>query len=238
VVGKEFSNIRVAVSGAGAAGIAVTKFLLSFGVRDAILCDSRGVIHKGRRDLNPVKQEIARITNPRNITGSLSDAIRGADVFLGLSVAGIVSPAMVKSMARDAIVFAMANPVPEIMPDLAKEAGARVVATGRSDFPNQVNNVLGFPGIFRGALDVRASDINEPMKIAASKAIASLVEDVSEEAIIPSPLDRRVVPAVAAAVARAAIETGAARRPMDPEDVRRNAERMVQDLEKSTCVSG
>jgi len=237
VVGKEFSNIRVAVSGAGAAGIAVTKFLLSFGVRDAILCDSRGVIHQGRRDLNLAKQEIARITNPRNITGSLADAIRGADVFLGLSVAGIVSPAMVKSMARDAIVFAMANPVPEIMPDLAKEAGARVVATGRSDFPNQVNNVLGFPGIFRGALDVRASDINEPMKIAASKAIASLVEDVSDESIIPSPLDRRVVPAVAEAVARAAIETGAARRRMDPEEVRRNAERMVQDLEKSTCVS-
>ncbi len=235
VVGKDFSNIRVAVSGAGAAAIAVSKFLLSFGVRDAILCDSRGVIHQGRRDLNSVKQEMARITNPRNITGSLADAIAGADVFLGLSVAGIVSPAMVKSMARDAIVFAMANPVPEIMPDLAKEAGARVVATGRSDFPNQVNNALGFPGIFRGALDVRASDINEPMKIAASRAIASLVENVSEEAIIPSPLDRRVVPAVAAAVARAAIETGVARRRMDPEDVRRNAEKTIQDLEKSTC---
>jgi len=235
VVGKEFSNIRVAVSGAGAAAIAVSRFILSFGVRDAILCDSRGVIHQGRRDLNPVKQEIARITNPRNITGTLADAIAGADVFVGLSVAGIVSPAMVKSMARDAIVFAMANPIPEIMPDLAKEAGARVVATGRSDFPNQVNNVLGFPGIFRGALDVRASEINEPMKIAASRAIASLVENVSEEAIIPSPLDRRVVPAVAAAVACAAIETGVARRRMDPEDVRRNAERMIQDLEKSTC---
>jgi len=210
VVGKEFSNIRVAVSGAGAAGVAVSKFLLSFGVREAILCDSRGVIHQGRRDLNSAKQEIARITNPGNITGSLAQAMAGADVFLGLSVAGIVSQAMVKSMARDAIVFAMANPVPEIMPDLAKEAGARVVATGRSDFPNQVNNVLGFPGIFRGALDVRASDINEPMKIAASWAIAGLVEKVSEESIIPSPLDRRVVPAVAEAVARAAIKSGVA----------------------------
>ena len=233
VVGKEFASIRVAVSGAGAAGVAVTKFLLSFGVREAILCDSKGIIHRGRPDLNPSKQEIARITNPRGVTGSMADAIRGADVFLGLSVAGIVTPAMVNSMARDAIVFAMANPVPEIMPDLALQAGARLVATGRSDFPNQVNNVLGFPGIFRGALDVRASDINEPMKIAASKAIASLVENVSEECIIPSPLDRRVVPAVAAAVARAAIETGVARRPKDPEDVRRNAEKIVQDFERS-----
>jgi malate dehydrogenase (oxaloacetate-decarboxylating) len=237
VVGKDFSNIRVAVSGAGAAGTAVTKFLLSFGVRDAILCDSRGVIHSGRADLNIAKQEIASITNPRNITGTLADAIKGADVFLGLSVAGIVSPAMVKSMASDAIVFAMANPVPEIMPDLAKEAGARVVATGRSDFPNQVNNVLGFPGIFRGALDVRASDINEPMKIAASKAIASLVEDVSEESIIPSPLDRRVVPAVAAAVARAAVETGVARLPMDPLEVGRKAEALVSELEERMCRS-
>ena len=211
VVGKEFANVRVAVSGAGAAGIAVTKFLYSFGVRDAILCDSKGVIHQGRSDLNLAKQEISRLTNPRSVTGTLADAILGADVFLGLSVAGIVTPAMVKSMAKDAIVFAMANPVPEIMPDLALEAGARVVATGRSDFPNQVNNVLGFPGIFRGALDVRASDINEAMKVAASKAIADLVEHPSETCIIPSPLDRRVVPKVAEAVARAALETGVAR---------------------------
>ncbi|MHC1686911.1 MAG: NADP-dependent malic enzyme [Methanothrix sp.] len=233
VVGKDFATIRVAVSGAGAAGVAVTKFLQSFGVRDAILCDSKGVIYQGRPDLNSSKQEIARITNPRAVKGTLADAIRGADVFLGLSVAGIVSQDMVRSMARDAIVFAMANPVPEIMPDLAKEAGARVVATGRSDFPNQVNNVLGFPGIFRGALDVRAGDINEPMKVAASKAIAALVESVSEVCIIPSPLDRRVVPAVAAAVARAAIETGVARKPIDPEVVRRNAEKIVGEIEKS-----
>jgi malate dehydrogenase (oxaloacetate-decarboxylating) len=235
VVGKDFGEIRVAVSGAGAAGIAVTKFLLSFGAKDVILCDSRGVIQGDRSDLNPSKQEIARITNPRNLKGTLADALFGADVFLGLSVAGIVTPAMVKSMADDAIVFAMANPVPEIMPDLALQAGARVVATGRSDFPNQVNNVLGFPGIFRGALDVRASDINEAMKVAASRAIAGLVEDVSAECIIPSPLDRRVVPAVAEAVARAAIETGVARVPVDPAEVGRRAEAMLRELEKSIC---
>ncbi len=161
LVGKDFRDLKVAVSGAGAAGVAVTKFLLSFGAKDVILCDSRGVIHKSRPDLNPSKQEIAALTNPRNVTGTLADAIRGADVFLGLSVAGIVTPDMVSSMAGDAVVFAMANPEPEIMPELALEAGAVVVATGRSDYPNQVNNVLGFPGIFRGALDVRASDINE-----------------------------------------------------------------------------
>ena len=232
VVGKSFPSLRVAVSGAGAAGTAVTKFLYSFGAKDVILCDSRGVIHQGRTDLNPFKKEIAQLTNPRNVSGTLADAISGADVFLGLSVAGIVTPQMVRSMAKDAIVFAMANPVPEIMPDLAMQAGARVVATGRSDFPNQVNNVLGFPGIFRGALDVRASDINEAMKVAASHAIASLVENVSEKCIIPSPLDRRVVPAVAAAVARAAIETGVARVPMDPAEVGRRAEAWVNALQK------
>lgn len=230
VVGKSFPSLRVAVSGAGAAGTAVTKFLYSFGAKDVILCDSRGVIHQGRTDLNPSKKEIAQLTNPRNVSGTLADAISGADVFLGLSVAGIVTPQMVRSMAKDAIVFAMANPVPEIMPDLAMQAGARVVATGRSDFPNQVNNVLGFPGIFRGALDVRASDINEAMKVAASHAIAGLVENVSEKCIIPSPLDRRVVPAVAAAVARAAIETGVARVPMDPAEVGRRAEAWVNAL--------
>ena len=230
VVGKSFPSLRVAVSGAGAAGTAVTKFLYSFGAKDVILCDSRGVIHQGRTDLNPSKKEIAQLTNPRNVSGTLADAISGADVFLGLSVAGIVTPQMVRSMAKDAIVFVMANPVPEIMPDLAMQAGARVVATGRSDFPNQVNNVLGFPGIFRGALDVRASDINEAMKVAASHAIAGLVENVSEKCIIPSPLDRRVVPAVAAAVARAAIETGVARVPMDPAEVGRRAEAWVNAL--------
>ena len=237
VVGKNFAQTKIAVSGAGAAGIAVTKFLQSFGAKDVVLCDSKGVIHSGRSDLNSSKQEIARITNPRRITGSLADAIQGADVFIGLSVAGIVSQEMVRSMAKDAVVFAMANPVPEIMPDLAKGAGARVVATGRSDFANQVNNVLGFPGIFRGALDVRASDINEEMKKAASIAIADLVESVSETSIIPSPLDKRVVPRVAEAVARAAIETGVARRLTDPKEVGRKAEAMIQRLELDPCAN-
>jgi malate dehydrogenase (oxaloacetate-decarboxylating) len=233
VVGKEFPKIRVAVSGAGAAGIAVTKFLLSFGARDVVLCDSRGAVDLSRKDLNPAKEAIARITNPRHISGTLADAISGADVFIGLSVAGIVSPEMVASMAPGSIVMAMANPVPEIMPDLALRAGARVVATGRSDFPNQVNNVLGFPGIFRGALDVRARDINEPMKMAAARAIAGLVEDVSSERVIPSPLDRRVVPAVAEAVARAAIESGVARKPVDPAEVGRRAKALVEGLSGS-----
>jgi malate dehydrogenase (oxaloacetate-decarboxylating) len=235
VVGKSFPEIRVAVSGAGAAGIAVTRFLYSFGAKDVILCDSRGVIHQGRTDLNAAKEKIARETNPRQLVGGLADAMKGADVFLGLSVAGIVSQEMVESMADDAIVFAMANPDPEIMPHLALQAGARVVATGRSDFPNQVNNVLGFPGIFRGALDVRAKDINEPMKVAASRAIAALVDPVSEESIIPSPLDRRVVPAVAEAVARAAIESGTARLRLDPAEVGRRAEAMVRALSGEGC---
>jgi malate dehydrogenase (oxaloacetate-decarboxylating) len=231
VVGKDFQDIRVAISGAGAAGIAVTKFLRRFGAGEVILCDSKGVVQRDRKDLNVAKQEIADITNPRGIKGTMSDAMINADVFIGLSVAGIVSPEMVRNMAADAIVFAMANPVPEIMPDLAKDAGARVVATGRSDFPNQVNNVLGFPGIFRGALDVRAGDINEEMKKAASLAIASLVDPVSENMIIPSPLDRRVVPAVAEAVARAAITTGIARRPIDPKEVGLRAAALVEQMQ-------
>jgi malate dehydrogenase (oxaloacetate-decarboxylating) len=231
VVGKSFPEIKIAVSGAGAAGTAVTKFLLSFGAKDVILCDSKGAISLDRTDLNWAKKDIAKITNPRNVKGSLADAMKGADVFIGLSVAGIVSEDMVRSMMPKAVVFAMANPVPEIMPDLARKAGAAVIATGRSDFPNQVNNVLGFPGIFRGALDVRAKDINEAMKKAASVAIASLVEQVIPEKIIPSPLDRRVVPAVAEAVARAAIETGIARKPIDPKEVGKKAEAMVKQLE-------
>ena len=235
VVGKKFPDIHVAISGAGAAGIAVTKFLLGFGVVDVILCDSKGTIHQGRTDLNKAKLEIAKITNPREVKCSLADAMKGADVFIGLSVAGIVSPEMVKSMAKDAIVFAMANPVPEIMPNQALKAGARIVATGRSDFPNQVNNVLGFPGIFRGALDVRASDINEEMKKAASLAIAGLVDHISEDKIIPSPLDKKVVPAVAEAVARAAIATGVARRPVNPKEVWSRATELVMQLERSTC---
>ncbi|AET63594.1 malic enzyme-like NAD(P)-binding protein [Methanothrix harundinacea] len=167
-----------------------------------------GVIHPGRSDLNSSKMEMARITNRKDKTGSIAEAMDGADVFVGVSAPGIVSEEMVRSMAKDSILFAMANPVPEIMPDLAKKAGARVIATGRSDFLNQVNNVLGFPGIFRGALDVRAREINEDMKMAAARAIARLAEPISEECIIPSPLDRRVVPRVDEAVARAAERIG------------------------------
>lgn len=227
VAKKRFENIQVVFSGAGAAGVAVSKFLMSFGVDDIVLCDSKGIIHQGRGDLNPSKMEMAKITNPREKRGSLADALKEADVFIGVSAPGIVSEEMVKSMAEEPIVFAMANPVPEIMPDLAKQAGARVVATGRSDFPNQVNNVLGFPGIFRGALDVRARDINEEMKMAAARAIAELAEPISEVSIIPSPLDRRVVPKVAEAVARAAIESGVARADVDPAEVgRKVAERI------------
>ncbi len=223
LVHKSFEDISVAVSGAGAAGVAVTRLLLDFGVRDIRVCDRKGIIHKERLDLNPVKAMLAGITNPKGMKGTLRDAMRGADVFIGLSVGGIVSGDMVREMAEDAIVFAMANPIPEIMPDEAIRAGARIVATGRSDFPNQVNNALGFPGIFRGALDVRASDINESMKRAAACAIASLVDPIKEDHIIPSIFDTRVVPAVAEAVAEAAIRSGVARRPIDPSEVRNHA---------------
>ena len=227
VVGKKFDEIEVAMCGAGAAGVAVAKFLMSFGAKDIVLCDSKGIIEEERGDLNPSKKEIAKITNPSGKKGSLADAIEGADVFIGVSAPGIVTEDMIRSMASDPIVFAMANPVPEIMPDLAKAAGSRVIATGRSDYPNQVNNVLGFPGIFRGALDVRASDINEEMKMAAARAIAKLADPISEECVIPSPFDRRVVPNVAEAVARAAIESGVARILADPKEVgRKVAERM------------
>ncbi|MBR2284034.1 MAG: NAD-dependent malic enzyme [Ruminococcus sp.] len=215
LTGKRIEDIRVVTSGAGAAGIAIIKLLISMGLRDVVLCDRSGAIYEGRPDnMNPVKEEMARITNRQLRKGSLEDVIKGADVFIGVSAPGCVTQDMVRSMAKDPILFPMANPTPEIMPELAKAAGAAVVGTGRSDFPNQINNVLAFPGIFRGALDVRASDINDDMKIAAAKAIASLVTDdrLSADYIIPSALDRTVAPAVAAAVSRAAIDSGAARK--------------------------
>ncbi|MCM8900006.1 NAD-dependent malic enzyme [Caldicoprobacter algeriensis] len=213
IVGKNMKDISVVVNGAGAAGIAVTRLLMAVGLKNIILCDRMGAIYEGREGLNAEKAEMAKHTNPERKKGSLKDVIAGADVFIGLSAAGMLTKEMVKSMARDPVVFAMANPVPEIMPDEAKEAGARVVGTGRSDFANQINNVLAFPGIFRGALDVRARDINEEMKIAAAYAIASLVSDdeLNEEYIIPAPFDKRVGEAVAQAVARAARESGVAR---------------------------
>ena len=215
LVGKELSQIKLVMSGAGAAGTAIFKLLWSMGLRSAVLCDIRGVVHPGRPDLagDPALAELAEMTRPAVTQGGLAEAIRGADVFIGVSAPGLVSQDMVRSMAPDPILFPMANPTPEIMPGLAREAGAAVVGTGRSDFPNQINNVLAFPGVFRGALDVRASDINEAMKQAAVRALAGLVapEELSPDYIIPAAFDERVCPAVAQAVAQAARESGAAR---------------------------
>ncbi len=213
VVNKKIDEIRVVTSGAGAAGIAIIKLLISMGLKDVVMCDRKGAIYKGREGLNDEKEIIAEMTNQQMRKGSLEDVIKGADVFIGVSAPGCVTPEMVKSMAKDPILFPMANPTPEIMPDEAKAAGAAVVGTGRSDFPNQINNVLAFPGIFRGALDVRAKDINDEMKIAAAKAIAGFVTDdkLSADYIIPSALDKTVAQAVAKAVAKAARDTGVAR---------------------------
>ena len=213
VVGKQMEDIKVVTSGAGAAGIAIIKLLISMGLKNVIMCDRTGAIYEGRDKLNPAKEEIARITNRSMEKGSLKDVICGADVFIGVSSPGTVTPEMVKSMAPGAILFPMANPTPEIMPDVALAAGAAVVGTGRSDFPNQINNVLAFPGIFRGAFDVRASEINDEMKLAAAYALADLVspEELSPNYIIVPAFDPRVGPAVAKAVAEAAKKTGVAR---------------------------
>ncbi len=213
VVGKKLSDCTAAFSGAGAAGVAIAKLLIAMGIKDVIMCDRKGIICEKSDNLSPAKAEIASFTNRTFKTGSLADAMNGADIFIGVSAPNVVTKEMVKSMNKGAIVMAMANPVPEIMPDLALEAGAAVVGTGRSDFPNQINNVLAFPGIFRGALDVRAKDINEEMKIAAAKAIASLVsdEELSPDYIIPKAFDKRVGKTVAAAVAQAARDSGVAR---------------------------
>lgn len=213
VVEKKIEDIKVVVNGAGAAGTAISKLLLSSGVKNLIVCDKVGILHREIENVDDAKLKLAEITNPDNIKGKLSDALVGADVFIGVSAPGIVSKDMVRSMNKDSIFFAMANPTPEIMPDEAKEAGARVIGTGRSDFPNQVNNVLAFPGIFRGALDVRAKEINEEMKIAAAYAIASMIkdEDLNENNVIPYALDRTVASNVAEAIKKAARESGVAR---------------------------
>ena len=203
ITGRRFEDTKFVFSGAGASAIACTKLLRDYGATDITLVDSRGIIHKGRTDLTPIKTSMLEITNPENLEGSLADAMRGADVLVGLSVAGIVGAEMVSAMARDAIVFAMANPVPEIMPDLAIAAGAAVMGTGRSDFPNQINNSLVFPGIFRGALDVGATRVTTTMKLAAAEALASLVAEPTRECVIPWSLDLKVAPAVAAAAAKA-----------------------------------
>jgi malate dehydrogenase (oxaloacetate-decarboxylating) len=227
VVGKKFRDIKVVISGAGAAATASAKLLLNEGVKNIIVCDSTGIIHKGRPGMNPYKEELAKITNINLIKGNLADAMKGADVFIGLSVGGIVSEDMVRSMNDDAIVLPLANPTPEIMPEKAKKAGARIVGSGRSDCPNQINNALGFPGIFRGALDVRARDINKEMKMAAAHKLASLVPEPSEDFIIPSIFDPVVAPSVASAVARAAMNSGAARLHIDPEDVAKHTIELV-----------
>ena len=213
LAGKKIEDVKCVTSGAGAAGIAIIRLLNSLGLKNVIMCDRTGAIYEGREGLNTEKVEMAQITNPERLTGKLADVIKGADVFIGVSGPGTLTKEMVQSMAENPILFTMANPVPEIMPEEAKEAGAVIIGTGRSDYPNQINNVLAFPGIFRGALDVRASDINDEMKLAAAYAIAGLVseEELKPEYIIPNPFDKRVAKAVAEAVAKAAKETGVAR---------------------------
>ena len=214
VVGKRKEDVKVVTSGAGAAAVSIVKLLLSAGYRNITMCDRNGIIYSGReKGMNWIKEEMAQVTNPEGKRGTLADALVGADAFIGVSAPGMVTPDMVKTMAKDSIIFACANPTPEIFPDEAKAGGARVISTGRSDFPNQINNVLAFPGVFRGAFDVRASDINEEMKMAAAQALSSLISDdeLNEEYIIPKAFDPRVGKAVAEAVAEAARRTGVAR---------------------------
>ncbi|MFR0899425.1 MAG: NADP-dependent malic enzyme [Anaerobutyricum sp.] len=214
VVGKKKENVRIVMNGAGAAAISIARLLLTAGFKDITLCDRKGAIYEGRPEgMNPIKEEMAKVTNLAKKSGSLAEMLVGADVFIGVSAPGAVTTEMVKTMNKDAVVFACANPTPEIFPDDAKAGGAKVVSTGRSDFPNQINNVLAFPGIFRGAFDVRAKEINDEMKLAASEALANLItdEELSPEYIIPKAFDKRVGPAVAKAVAEAAKRTGVAR---------------------------
>ena len=213
VVGKKKEEVRIVTSGAGAAAISIVKLLLSAGFKNVIMCDRKGAIYEGREGLNWIKEEMSHVTNLEKKAGSLADVIKGADIFIGVSAPGTMTTEMVRTMNQDAIIFACANPTPEIFPDDARAGGARVIATGRSDFPNQINNVLAFPGIFRGTFDVRASDINEEMKMAAAEALAGLIsdEELNEDYIIPKAFDKRVGPAVAAAVAKAARDSGVAR---------------------------
>jgi len=229
ITGRQIAGTSVVINGAGSAGLAITRLLLTLGIDLVKFCDREGILYPGRpKGMNPYKEEIARRINPEGVKGSLADALKAADVFIGVSRANLVSEEMVRSMAPDPIIFALANPEPEIWPDQAARAGAAVVATGRSDFPNQINNVLAFPGIFRGALDVRARDINDAMKIAAAEAISALVsDDLSPQRIIPRPFDHRVAPAVAAATARAAMASGVARLNVDAALISRRTENLV-----------
>ena len=232
LTGRKFEESKFVLNGAGAAGQAITRLIHSMGGRDIILCDRMGAIYEGRQeDMNPYKDDIAKITNPQHEKGQLADVIKGADVFIGVSIAGAVTQDMVRSMKKDPIVMGMANPTPEIMPDEAYAAGARIVCTGRSDYPNQVNNLLAFPGIFRGALDVRAKAINEEMKMAAAEAIADLIDEteLDEQHVITSPFDPRVAPHVAAAVAGAAIKTGVAK--AEAEEMKKKIEEVGAKVE-------
>lgn len=232
LVGKNFKDIKVVLSGAGAAGIAITRLLDSFGVRNMIMCDSRGAIFEDRPyGMNEVKEMVAKFTNLDKEEGSLEDVLTDADVFIGVSVAGALTKEMVAKMNENPIIFAMANPEPEIMPEDAKEAGVKIIGTGRSDFPNQVNNVLAFPGIFRGALEVRATRINEKMKVAAAEAIASLIsqEELNEDYVIPAPFDSRVAPIVAKSVAKAAMDSGVARIMVNPEEVAEKTRQLTKN---------
>lgn len=230
IVDKKFEDLKIVVNGAGAAGTAIIKLLISIGVKNIIACDTKGAISKDREGLNKAKSALADITNHEMIKGSLGDVIKGADVFVGVSAPGSLTGDMIKTMSKDPIIFAMANPTPEIYPDEAKAAGAKVIGTGRSDFPNQINNVLAFPGIFRGALDVRATQINEEMKMAAAYAIAGLVKDdeLGPDYVIPAAFDFRIAPRVAFYVAKAAIETGVARRnDVTPEMVEQHTKKLL-----------
>jgi malate dehydrogenase (oxaloacetate-decarboxylating) len=230
-VEKDIEEIKVVVNGAGSAGIAITKLLLSAGVKNVVMCDIFGILHPEEEEMNSIQAEMTKITNQEELTGDLSAAMQGADVFIGVSAPDIVSKDMVSSMAEDAIIFAMANPVPEIRPDDAREAGAKVVGTGRSDYVNQINNVLAFPGIFRGALDVRATDINEDMKVAAAYAIAALIseEELAVDYVIPDPFNKEVVPKIAVAVAQAAMDSGVAQVQLDQDEIIRRAKKLIKD---------
>ncbi|MDA8226661.1 MAG: NAD-dependent malic enzyme [Desulfitobacterium hafniense] len=236
VVGKKIDEVKVVANGAGAAGIAIIKLLMSMGLKNVIMCDTKGAIYEGRTSgMNPWKEEIAKATNPEKFSGDLAGALVGADVFIGVSAPDVLNEEMIKSMAKDAIVFCQANPIPEIWPiERALEAGAAIISTGRSDVQNQINNVLAFPGMFRGAIDVRATDINDAMKVAAAYAIASIIpdEELRPDYIIPYTLNPEVAPAVAAATAKAAIDSGIARNPIDPEIVAENLRKRLANQYK------
>lgn len=232
IVHKKFEDLKVVISGAGAAGTSISKLLIMKGVKNIVVCDRKGAISRDGEITDPAKRKLSEITNPNLEKGKLSDVIKGADIFIGVSAPGIVTADMIRTMNKDAIVFAMSNPVPEIFPDEAKAGGARIIGTGRSDFPNQVNNVLAFPGIFRGALDVRARVINEEMKIAAAEAIASVItdEEVNEDYVIPKAFDLRIAPKVAAAVAKAAMDTGVARVMKTPEEIEEHTKELLRNI--------